>query len=66
MFGTASLYGFARVSLILKQVEADIMGRLVLFFPGEYENNNYRLLDARDGWNYLAVPITTREGAHGL
>lgn len=23
-----------------------------------YENNNYRLLDGYDGWNYLAVPIT--------
>jgi hypothetical protein len=33
-----------------------------VFFPGVYENNNYRLLDARDGWNYLAVPITMQEG----
>ena len=33
-------------------------GRLVVFFPGQFEQNNYRLLDARDGWNYLAVPIT--------
>ncbi len=62
VFGTASLYGFARVSLILKQVESDIRGRLVLFFPGDYDQNNYRLLDARDGWNYLAVPITLHGG----
>ena len=34
----------------------------MLFFPGEFENNNYRLLDARDGWNYLAVPITLHSG----
>lgn len=60
--GVASLFGFARVSLILKEVEYNIRGRLVLFFPGEYENNNYRLLDARDGWNYLAVPITLHSG----
>ena len=33
-------------------------GRLVVFFPGQYEQNNYRLLDARDGWNYMAVPIS--------
>jgi len=46
-------------------VESSIRGRLLVFFPGEYENNNYRLLDARDGWNYLAVPITAREGVHG-
>jgi hypothetical protein len=61
-YGVASLYGFTKVSLVLKEVEQDIRGRLVLFFPGEFENNNYRLLDARDGWNYLAVPITLHSG----
>jgi len=61
-YGVASLYGFTKVSLVLKEVEQDIRGRLVLFFPGEFENNNYRLLDARDGWNYLAVPITLHNG----
>lgn len=60
--GVASLYGFTKMSLVLKEVENDIRGRLVLFFPGEYENQNYRLLDARDGWNYLAVPITLHSG----
>lgn len=60
--GAASLFGLTKVSVILKEVERDIRGRLVLFFPGEYENNNYRLLDARDGWNYLAVPITLHGG----
>ena len=61
-YGVASLYGFTKMSLVLKEVENDIRGRLVLFFPGEYENQNYRLLDARDGWNYLAVPITLHSG----
>jgi len=60
--GVACLYGFCRVSLMLKEIEQHIRGRLVLFFPGEFENNNYRLLDARDGWNYLAVPITLHSG----
>lgn len=60
--GVACLFGFTRVSLVLKEVEQDIRGRLVLFFPGEFDNNNYRLLDARDGWNYLAVPITLHSG----
>ena len=58
LFGIASLFGFARVSQVLKLVEGDVEGRLVVFFPGQYEQNNYRLLDARDGWNYMAVPIT--------
>ena len=58
ILGAGALFGFARISQILKLVEGDILGRLVVFFPGQFERNNYRLLDARDGWNYLAVPIT--------
>ncbi len=58
IFGIASLFGFARVSEVMSEVEKDIKGRLVVFFPGEFDQNNYRLMDARDGWNYLAVPIT--------
>ena len=58
VIGVGALFGFSRVSRVLRLVERDIRGRLVVFFPGQYEQNNYRLLDARDGWNYLAVPIT--------
>ena len=60
--GVASLFGFAHLSEVLSQVSADIRGRLLIFFPGEYADSNYRLLDARDGWNYLAVPITLDDG----
>ncbi len=62
LYGIASLYGFVSVSEIMKRVEPFIKGRLVVFFPGEHEDNNYRLLGARDGWNYLAVPITVFNG----
>lgn len=58
VFGAGSLYGFTHVSEVLKSVERDVRGRLVIFFPGTFEQNNYRLLDARDGWNYMAVPIS--------
>jgi hypothetical protein len=58
VYGVGTLFGLARVSQILKMVEPEIKGRLLVFFPGQFERNNYRLLDARDGWNYLAVPIT--------
>jgi hypothetical protein len=58
VFGVGSLYGFTHVSEVLKLVERDVKGRLVVFFPGSSEQNNYRLLDARDGWNYMAVPIS--------
>lgn len=62
VIGAAALYGFARISEVLKHVDGEIRGRLVLFFPGDFDQNNYRLLDARDGWNYLAVPITLHDG----
>ena len=54
----ASLFGFGRLSEILKSCDNDFKGRLIIFFPGEFEHNQYRLLDARDGWDYLARPIT--------
>jgi hypothetical protein len=62
VFGAGTLYGFTRLSQILKKVETEVRGRLVLFFPGSHGKNNYMLLDARDGWNYLAVPITLHDG----
>jgi hypothetical protein len=61
IYGIASLYGFIRISELMKEIEGDIRGRVVVFFPGDYENNNYRLLDAQDGWNYHAVPITLHD-----
>ena len=54
----SSLFGFARLSEVLKRCDREFQGRLLIFFPGEFEHNHYRLLDARDGWDYLARPIT--------
>ena len=56
--GVAGIYGFTRLHFVLQKIESHIRGRLVVFFPGTYDQNAYRLLDARDGWNYLATPIT--------
>lgn len=61
LYGVASLFGFLKISELLPLIEADVKGRLLVFFPGVYEQNNYRLLDARDGWNYHAVPISTSD-----
>ncbi|NHN36565.1 DUF1788 domain-containing protein [Pseudomaricurvus alcaniphilus] len=58
--GVAGVFGFGHCSEIIAKVAGSVQGRLLVLFPGEYENNNYRLLDARPGWNYLAVPITAR------
>lgn len=62
VYGIASLFGFARASELMARIERDIRGRILVFFPGELENNQYRLLGGRPGWNYLAVPITLNGG----
>ena len=56
--GVGSLFGFLKVKEVVEKVAPLVSGRLLVFFPGSYEDNNYRLLDGYDGWNYLAVPIT--------
>lgn len=58
VMGVGSLFGFVKVKDCIDRLAPRIEGRMVVFFPGSYENNNYRLLDGYDGWNYLAVPIT--------
>ena len=59
--GLASLFGFMRASRLVEAVAPAVRGRLLVFFPGERDGANYRLMDARDGWNYLAIPITAEE-----
>lgn len=65
LVGAGSLYGLGdhvRVSALIERVQAEVLGRLLVFFPGEVEGNVYRLLGARDGWNYLATLITAEKG----
>lgn len=59
--GLASLFDFMRVSSLIEQVEDSVRGRLLVLFPGEYAGNVYRFMDARDGFNYMAVPITSTQ-----
>lgn len=56
--GVGSLFSLLKVKDVVDKLSPMVEGRLVVFFPGSYEDNNYRLFDAYDGWNYLAVPIT--------
>jgi hypothetical protein len=56
--GVASLFGLTSVSKVVASVAPAVRGRLLVFFPGEHDNGSYRLLNARDGWNYLATPIS--------
>jgi hypothetical protein len=58
LYGVAALFGFTSLSDILARVEHAIPGRLLVFFPGRVQDGRYRLLDARESWDYHAVPIT--------
>jgi len=60
--GVGSLFGFLHLSDVISRLEESIRGRLLVFFPGECERSVYRFMDARDGFNYMAVPITCSEG----
>ncbi|MEJ7785705.1 MAG: hypothetical protein WKF96_12945 [Solirubrobacteraceae bacterium] len=65
LVGAGSLYGLGdqvKVSALIERVQDAVLGRLLVFFPGEVDGNNYRLLGARDGWNYLATLITAQKG----
>ena len=63
LLGVGALFGLARVSSVVEGIKESVPGRLLVFFPGEHhpENHAYRLLDARDGWNYLAVPLLAKD-----
>jgi hypothetical protein len=62
LVGVGALFGLIRVSNLIEAIAPSIKGRLLVFFPGTYHNFVYRLLDARDGWNYLAIPIEAKGG----
>jgi hypothetical protein len=55
--GLMELFDFVHVSAVVDKLPASFPGILLVFFPGERSANTYRFLDARDGWDYLAVPI---------
>ena len=57
--GCGALFGITRVSTLISRVADFIPGRLLVGFPGKHSAGVYRLLDARDGWNYHAIPIPT-------
>jgi len=60
LIGCGGLFGLFSVSRLIQLVCEKVPGRLVAFFPGEFDapHNSYRLLGAKDGWGYLATPIT--------
>ena len=63
VLGIATLFGFVKFSSVLGAVADNVPEycRMLVFFPGEYDNHRYKLLDGRADWNYMAVPITLQE-----
>lgn len=59
--GLGSLFGLFSVSTLIESVSERVPGRLLAFFPGVRDHNNYRLLNAKDGWSYLAILIDISE-----
>ena len=57
--GTMGIYDLTFISDVFEDLHKDTPGSLLLFFPGEKEGNIYKFLNARKGWNYMAVPILT-------
>ena len=62
IYGVSSLFGLVKLSEVIERVTAKIRGRLLVFFPGEYEKDLYSLLNSHTGWDYLAVPILSAGG----
>lgn len=56
LVGIGSIFPFLRASSVIKAIDDAVNGRLLVLFPGLHdpETHSFRLLDARDGFNYRA------------
>lgn len=59
LVGIGSIFPFLRASSVIKAIDDAVSGRLLVLFPGLHdpETHSFRLLDARDGFNYRARVI---------
>ncbi|MEZ5150310.1 BREX protein BrxB domain-containing protein [Rhodococcus zopfii] len=59
LVGVGSIFPFLRASSVIKAIDDEVSGRLLVLFPGLHdpETHSFRLLDARDGFNYRARVI---------
>ncbi|MEX7468584.1 BREX protein BrxB domain-containing protein [Mycobacterium adipatum] len=59
LIGIGSIFPFLRASSVIKAIDDDVNGRLLVLFPGLHDpdTHSFRLLDARDGFNYRARVI---------
>jgi hypothetical protein len=58
LVGIGSIFPFLRASSVIKAID-EVSGRLLVLFPGMHDpdTHSFRLLDARDGFNYRARVI---------
>lgn len=59
LVGIGSIFPFLRASSVIKAIDEEVNGRLLVLFPGLHDpgTHSFRLLDARDGFNYRARVI---------
>jgi len=59
LVGVGAIFPFLHASSVIKAIDDDVRGRLLVLFPGLHdpETHSFRLLDARDGFNYRARVI---------
>ncbi len=64
LVGIASVFPFLRASSVITKIHDEAKGRLLVLFPGLHdpETHSFRLLDARDGFNYRARVIDPQKG----
>ncbi|UQE73439.1 DUF1788 domain-containing protein [Gordonia sp. PP30] len=63
LVGIGSIFPFLRASSVIKSVDSAVTGRLLVLFPGSHDpaSHSFRLLDARDGFNYRARVIDSQK-----
>ena len=61
VYGLMEIYDYTEVSAVIELLENSLVGRLLVFFPGSKEDNTYRFMNARKGWDYLAVCIDSSQ-----
>lgn len=65
LVGIGAIFPFLRASSVIKAIDDAVNGRLLVLFPGLHEPDihSFRLLDARDGFNYRARIIDPQRDA---
>lgn len=61
LHGIMALYDFIEISELIEHLGNNMKGRLLIFFPGSKDENTYSFMNARRGWDYLAVCIDSSQ-----